>query len=139
MKYLTLATTQQDPLHLYTRPGRVGLDHLPEAIAAQIGAVPREHLLAWSAADAGSAGFSQNGQSLILPFPLVSAGIGSMQPAKGGGFVTLFVRTVDAGVIDVLGSHRFHQATLETLLAHQSTLAALLGCSVTAEDWGYDC
>jgi len=138
MKHLTLATTQPDPLHLYTG-GLVGDEHLPDAVAAQIAAAPRAHLLAWSAAEAGLVGFSQNAQNLILPFPLAGAGIGIMKPAKARGFVTLFVSTAGQRVINVLGSPTFQQATLDGLLAHQNALAALLGCSVTVEDWGYDC
>lgn len=138
MKYLALATTQPDPLHLYT--GRlVGDEHLPDAVAAQIATVPRAHLLAWSAAEAGLVGFSQNAQHLILPFPLLGAGIGIMKPAKARGYVTLFVSTAEQGVISALGSPTFQQATLDGLLAQQDALAAVLGCGVTVEDWGYDC
>ena len=138
MKHLTLSTTQPDPLHLYT--GRlVGDEHLPGAVAAQVATAPRARLLAWSVAEAGLVGFSQNAQNLILPFPLVGAGIGIMKPAKARGYVTLFVSTAEQGVISALGSPTFQQATLDGLLAQQDALAALLGCSVTVEDWGYDC
>lgn len=139
MKHLTLATPQQDALHLYASAGRVTLEQLPGAIAAQIAALPRTHLLAWSAADARSVGFSQNGLSLVLPFPLLSAGIGIMHRAKGSGFISLFVETAAEGVINVLGSDSFQQAALDGLLAQQAALGELLGCTLGVEDWGYDC
>lgn len=140
MKTLTLATTESDPLRLYTSRARlVGVEHLPGVVAERIVPVPRAHLLAWSAAELAIAGFSQHGLSLVLPFPLVSAGIGSMRRAKASGFVTLFVRTVEAGVIDVLGSESFQQMALDRLLAQQAGLGELLGCTLSVEDWGYDC
>ncbi len=140
MKTLILATLQSDPLRLYTGRARlVGVEHLPGIVAATIDAEPRAHLLAWSAAETGCAGFSQHGLSLVLPFPVMSAGIGSMQRAKASGFVTLFVRTAEAGVVDVLGSDAFQQMALDRLLAQQAALGELLGCTLSVEDWGYDC
>jgi len=139
MIIITLATPPDAALRLYTLPGLVDPAHLPASLAARIVEAPAGHLLAWSAAESGIAGFSQDGRSLVLPLPLLGAGIGSMQRAKGSGFVTLFVKTADAGMIEVLGSQTFQQAALDRLLAQQAALGALLGCTLTAEDWGYDC
>ncbi|AWH16978.1 hypothetical protein C1922_06420 [Stenotrophomonas sp. ZAC14D2_NAIMI4_7] len=100
---------------------------------------PRGQLLAWSAAEAGIAGFSQDSRTLVLPLPVPSAGIGSMRPAKGRGFITLFVRTDDAQMLDVLGSDTFDQAALDGLLGQRAPLGDLLGCALDVEDWGYDC
>ncbi|WMJ68429.1 hypothetical protein [Stenotrophomonas sp. 24(2023)] len=139
MNTLTLATSLQAPLQLHAGLRLVGPEHLPDAVVAAVANTPPRHLIAWSFPEAGSVGFSQAGRHLLLPFPLLGAGIGSLQPAKGGGFVTLFVRTAEARMIDVLGSGTFQRAALDELLAHQAGLSQLLGCTVTAEDWGYDC
>lgn len=139
MKILTLATSAQAPLQLHAGLHLVGPEQLPDAVAAAIARVPPCHLIAWSAPESGRMGFSHAGRHLLLPFPLLGAGIGSLQPAKGGGLVTLFVRTADTRMLDVLGSGTFQQAALDELLAHQAGLSQRLGCPVTAEDWGYDC
>ncbi|MBK0024733.1 hypothetical protein IAE57_01015 [Stenotrophomonas sp. S48] len=140
MKTLTLATRLDAPLRLHpNNPQLVGVEHLPGAIAAQMAEAPRGHLLAWSAVEAGIAGFSQDGRHLLLPLPILGAGIGSMRPAKGGGFITLFVRTDNAQMLDVLGSDTFDQAALDGLLGQRAPLGELLGCALDVEDWGYDC
>ena len=139
MNTLPFATHLDAALRLYAGPRLVGLERLPAAAAGRIADAPRGHLLAWSAADMGIAGFSQDGGNLVLPFPVLSAGIGSMQRAKGSGFVTLFVRTAEGDVIDVLGSESFQQAALDRLLAQQAALGELLGCTLSVDDWGYDC
>ncbi|AWH24726.1 hypothetical protein [Stenotrophomonas sp. YAU14D1_LEIMI4_1] len=140
MKTLTLATRLEAPLRLHpNNPQLVGVEHLPGAIAAQMAEAPGGHLLAWSAVEAGIAGFSQNGRTLLLPLPVLSAGIGSMRPAKGRGFITLFVRTDDGQMVDVLGSDTFDQAVLDGLLGQRAPLGELLGCALDVEDWGHDC
>ncbi|HYQ24364.1 hypothetical protein [Stenotrophomonas sp.] len=140
MKILTLATRLNAPLRLYTgSPDMVAIKHLPDPVAAAIAPAPRGHLLAWSAADLGVAGFTQNLRSVVLPFPMRSAGIGSMQPAKGRGFVMLYARTSDTGMIHILGSETFQQDALDGLLAQQAALGELLGCTLSVDDWGFDC
>lgn len=139
MKTLTLANSLHGPLRLHHSPHLVGPEHLPTVVAAQITDAPRGRLLAWSAAEIGSAGFSQDGRSLVLAGPVLNAGIGSMKRAKGSGFVTLYVRTDEARMIDVLGSDTFQQAALDGLLAQRDALGELLGCALSVEDWGFDC
>ena len=140
MKILTLATGADAPLRLHaSNPYLVGVEHLPGAIAAQMAEAPRGHLLAWSAVEVGIAGLSQHGRHLLLPLPVLGAGIGSMRPSKGSGFITLFVRTDNAQMLDVLGSDTFDQAALDGLLGQRAPLGELLGCALDVEDWGYDC
>lgn len=139
MKILTLATSLHGPLRLHDSPHLVGPEHLPATVAARIANAPRGRLLAWSAPEIASTGFSQDGRSLVLPRPVMSAGIGSMKRAKGSGFVTLYVRTEEARMVDVLGSETFQQETLDGLLAQRDALGELLGCALDVEDWGFDC
>ncbi|HAL22900.1 MAG TPA: hypothetical protein DCP40_09260 [Stenotrophomonas sp.] len=140
MKTLTLSTRLDAPLRLHPNNSQlVGVEQLPGAIAAQMAEAPGGHLLAWSAVEAGIAGFSQGGRHLLLPLPVLSASIGSMRPAKGRGFITLFVRTDSGRMLDVLGSDTFDQTALDGLLGQRAPLGELLGCALDVEDWGYDC
>lgn len=75
---------------------------------------------------------------MSVTWPAARISIGSMQRAKGPGFVALEISAPKGSPVAVLHSDSYSEPLLSWLVLHRAALSSIFGCAVEIENWGSD-